>query len=94
MKNNTVDAIIATGDPFVLFKYASSLSKKFNIPWIADYRDPWTGNKNRSEMFFDNYWERRFLANVTAMTTVSEFLKKKNRRKYFYTNDLYYSQWL
>ena len=44
LKNNQVDAIIATGDPFILFKYASKLSKAFNIPWIADYRDPWSHN--------------------------------------------------
>jgi hypothetical protein len=37
LKNNKVDAIIASGDPFVLFYYASKLSKEFNIPWIADY---------------------------------------------------------
>ena len=39
LKDNKVDVIIATGDPFILFKYASKLSKKFNIPWVADYRD-------------------------------------------------------
>lgn len=77
LKNNSIDAIIATGEPFVLFKYASTLSKKFNIPWIADYRDPWTGNKNRVEMPFVRFWERKFLANATAMTTVSDFFKKK-----------------
>lgn len=77
LKNNTVDAIIATGEPFVLFKYASTLSKKFNIPWIADYRDPWTGNKKRTKMPFVLFWERRFLSNATALTTVSDFFKKK-----------------
>ena len=45
LKNNKVDAIIATGDPFILFKYASKLSAKYNIPWIADYRDAWSGDK-------------------------------------------------
>ena len=30
--------IIATGDPFILFKYASQLSKNM-IFWVADYRD-------------------------------------------------------
>jgi len=42
LKTNRVDVIIATGEPYILFRYASVLSKKNNIPWIADYRDPWT----------------------------------------------------
>jgi hypothetical protein len=42
LSSNKVDVIIATGDPFILFGYASKLSKKFKTPWIADYRDPWS----------------------------------------------------
>ncbi len=77
LKQNKVDAIIATGEPFVLFKYASALSSKYDIPWVADYRDPWTENKNKVTSPFERFWERRFMANATAMTTVSDFLKKK-----------------
>lgn len=77
LKNNKVDAIIATGEPFVLFKYASALSKKYGLPWVADYRDPWTENKNRAGMHIVRFWERKFMANASAMTTVSDFLKKK-----------------
>lgn len=77
LKNNKVDAIIATGEPFVLFKYASALSQKHNIPWIADYRDPWIQNKNRSQ--FMERWcaslERDYLHNAVSMITVSDFCK-------------------
>lgn len=76
LKNNNVDAILATGEPFVLFKYSSALSRKHNIPWIADYRDPWTGNKNRADLPFARFWERKFTKNATALVTVSNFLKK------------------
>lgn len=41
---NNVDVIIACGEPFVLFRYASELSKEFGIPWIGDYRDGWSTN--------------------------------------------------
>jgi glycosyltransferase involved in cell wall biosynthesis len=44
LKNNKVDVIIACGEPFVLFRYASELSKEFNTPWIGDYRDGWSTN--------------------------------------------------
>ena len=49
LQQNNVDLIIATGEPFVLFKYAKQLSRKHNTPWIADYRDGWTTNYNRSK---------------------------------------------
>jgi len=53
-KGVKIDAILATGEPFVLFHFASKLSLKYNIPWIADYRDPWSQNVVRQEnkLFF------------------------------------------
>ena len=77
LKNNKVDAIIATGEPFVLFKYASALSRKHNIPWIADYRDPWTENRNRNKWFggLNKYYERRFSAYAKCAITVGEYFR-------------------
>src|SRR5690554_4470826 len=96
LKDNKVDVIIATGDPFVLFSYASKLSKKFDIPWIADYRDPWSQNKNRSSnfflKFFNNYFERKLLLTSAAAATVSEFCERqiqeniKNKRIHILPN--------
>ncbi|MDY0142688.1 MAG: hypothetical protein RBR97_12425, partial [Bacteroidales bacterium] len=73
--------IIATGEPFVLFKYASKLNSKFNIPWIADYRDPWTQSSARSKIFlykaFNSCIEKQILKSVSKITTVSDFSKSK-----------------
>lgn len=90
LKNNSVDVILATGEPFILFKYASALSKKYNTPWIADYRDPWVQNKKRSQFMgqWNSFFERRFLQNAAAMTTVSEFFKKKIKENIFVTRTL------
>jgi hypothetical protein len=81
LKENRVDVIVATGDPFVLFRYASLLSKKYQIPWIADYRDPWSHDyeKNRQSHWHIFYlWlEKKYVGSATAATTVSEFLKCK-----------------
>lgn len=79
LRNNKVDAIIATGEPFVLFKYASALSRKHNIPWIADYRDPWTENRNRNKWFgrLNKHYERRFSANAECVITVDDFFRKQ-----------------
>lgn len=81
LQSNKVDAIIATGDPFVLFKYASSLAKKHNTPWIADYRDIWSHNKHTQRNFllkkWHTYFERKIVSTSSVITTVSEFLEKK-----------------
>lgn len=81
LKQNKVDAIIATGEPFVLFKYASALSSKYNIPWVADYRDPWSQSVKRSSNFFSRkmnaYYERKTTSTALCLTTVSDFFKRK-----------------
>lgn len=80
LKNNKVDAIIATGEPFVLFKYASMLSKEYSIPWIADYRDPWSQNVKNSKTLYklwNSFFERRIVPKSSLIITVSEFVKSK-----------------
>lgn len=81
LKENKVDAIIATGDPFILFDYASKLSKEFDIPWIADYRDPWSQNMsnklNHGFSFINKYLEKRALRNVSCISTVDQVFKIK-----------------
>lgn len=47
----TYDAIVAHGEPFVLFGYAKKLAKRHNIPWVADYRDPWSMDPLASIVF-------------------------------------------
>lgn len=42
LKENPVDLIISTGPPHSMHLIALGLKKKFDIPWIADFRDPWT----------------------------------------------------
>ena len=81
LKNNQVDAIIATGDPFVLFRYASKLSKAFNIPWIADYRDPWSHNEEAQmkmvQKKWNTYFEKKTVSTASYISTVSKFVHSK-----------------
>ncbi len=96
LKRNKVDAIIATAEPFVLFKYASKLSIKYNIPWIADYRDPWSQNSNRSKTKLHKRWniyfEKMYVKSAVSITTVNEFYKIKiqqlfkNKNSYVISN--------
>jgi glycosyltransferase involved in cell wall biosynthesis len=79
IKQYKPDIIIATGEPFILFKYAYKLSKRFGIPWIADYRDGWTTNQanvqhsalqNLQHSFF-RFAERRYINTAGLITTAA-----------------------
>jgi glycosyltransferase involved in cell wall biosynthesis len=42
LTKNHIDAILTDGPPHTNTVIAQKLSKKFNIPWLADFQDPWT----------------------------------------------------
>lgn len=42
LKKHPVDAIISTGPPHSMHLIAFGLKRKLKLPWIADFRDPWT----------------------------------------------------
>lgn len=42
LSNNPVDALLTDGPPHTNTVIACQLSKKFSIPWLADFQDPWT----------------------------------------------------
>lgn len=96
LKNHSVDCIIATGEPFVLFKYASKLSKDFKITWIADYRDPWNQSRtNHNNLFLreiKKYLEKTNVSTAIFVTSVSDYLNSqiatliKNKKFYVIEN--------
>lgn len=80
LKHNEVDCIIATGDPFILFKYASKLSKEYSIPWIADYRDSWIQDTSMKSKVYEKwcaFFEKKLLKSAYKITTVSTFIQKQ-----------------
>ena len=42
LKEHPVDIIISTGPPHSMHLIAKKLAKKTGLPWVADFRDPWT----------------------------------------------------
>jgi len=42
LKNSPVDLIVSTGPPHSTHLIALKLKKRLDIPWLADFRDPWT----------------------------------------------------
>ncbi len=42
LKTHPVDVIITTGSPHSLHLIGRALKKRTGLPWVADFRDPWT----------------------------------------------------
>jgi glycosyltransferase involved in cell wall biosynthesis len=40
------DAVLSTAPPFTAHLIGMSLKRKYHIPWIADFRDPWVDNES------------------------------------------------
>lgn len=83
IKNNPVDKILISGSPFLLFKIGYAATKKYKIPWIADYRDGWTtyaypeqvGILTKPVYLLNKFFEKKWASTAAAFTTVSGHLK-------------------
>lgn len=49
LKQNKYDYIIGSYSPIVSLQVAANLSKKYNIPWLAEFRDPYTDDSLESK---------------------------------------------
>jgi hypothetical protein len=52
LKNENVDAIVSTGPPHSMHLIAKGLKKRISLPWLADFRDPWTNIDFADDMPF------------------------------------------
>lgn len=59
IKEHKIDAVISTGPPHSMHLIALGLKEKYNLPWIADFRDPWTGIDFYSQLKLSKYADRK-----------------------------------
>ncbi len=65
LKKGDIDLIVSTGPPHSLQIIARDLKRKHNIPWVADFRDPWTTMDYLQEMYLSNRAKKKH-ANMEA----------------------------
>ena len=83
LANNPVDLIVTTGPPHSMHLIGAGLKKHFkNIPWLADFRDPWTEidfyhrlKLTRLADAMHRKMEKKILKMADIVTTVSPYLK-------------------
>jgi glycosyltransferase involved in cell wall biosynthesis len=86
LRSNPVDAIVSSGPPHSMHMIALGIKKKLGIPWLADFRDPWTEID-----FFDKLrllkpaWnkhrklERKVLTSADVVVTIGNHLAERLR---------------
>ncbi|MBK9732266.1 MAG: glycosyltransferase [Chitinophagaceae bacterium] len=92
LRKNPVDYIISTGTPHSTHLIAMGVKEKLNIPWLADFRDPWTNIDFYHQLMLSRWadakhhrLEKEVLTKADKVTTVSwhwaEELGKIGNRK-------------
>ena len=81
-QENKVDVIITTGPPHSMHIIGRRVSKATSVPWIADFRDPWTKMYNFKYMGYTTLLkrkhekaERKVLSSADGVVTVTETIR-------------------
>jgi len=83
LKEHPVDVVVSTGPPHSMHLIARRVSKAMNIPWIADFRDPWTkmfyfkhlGLTSISRKIHESL-EKKVLDDATVVVAVSPLVQQ------------------
>lgn len=75
---NPVDVIASTGPPHTMHLIAHELARQFRLPWLADFRDPWTNIDFYHDLKLTasadrehHRLEKMVLQDATAVTVIS-----------------------
>ncbi|MEM6648553.1 MAG: glycosyltransferase [Bacteroidota bacterium] len=78
------DTIITTGPPHSTHLIGQKLARAYDLPWVADFRDPWTQIDYVAELpmtrlarALDRRMERRVLEQASAVVTVSPAMQRQ-----------------
>ena len=98
LKDHPVDAIVSTGPPHSMHMIARGVKKATQIPWIADFRDPWTNIDFIEELNLTTWgkashaqMEKSVLTEATEVVAVTPTMAKElgaivNRTVHVVTN--------
>lgn len=88
IKNENIDLIFSTAPPMSTHLIAKTLAKKSGLPWVADFRDPWTDvfyyhnlKRTKAAVAVDKRLEKSVLSSANAVITVSSMMKELFQRK-------------
>lgn len=78
LREHPVDAIVSTGPPHSMHLIAEKLHRVTGIPWVADFRDPWTNIDFYADLQLTKWadrthhrLEKKVLTNASRIVTVT-----------------------
>jgi len=87
LREHHIDAIVSTGPPHSMHLIAKALKEHLNIPWLADFRDPWTDIDYYKDMKISAYADKKHksleletIKGCNAMVVVSSDMKVNYER--------------
>ncbi|MBU2494190.1 MAG: glycosyltransferase [Bacteroidetes bacterium] len=101
LKNNKIDAIVSNGPPHISHLIGKKLSKKFNIPLVSVFIDPWVDisyyigqKRNKLTLAVDNKLEKSVMKHSSRVVVVTNTLKDYFINKYpFIKNKIHVLRW-
>jgi glycosyltransferase involved in cell wall biosynthesis len=87
ISKNQIKVIYSSSVPYTAHLVALKLQRKFNLPWVADFRDPWMGNPildfpTRLHRGFSDRLEREIFAEADRVILNTEATRQYYSRKY------------
>jgi glycosyltransferase involved in cell wall biosynthesis len=87
LEANPVDAIVSTGPPHSMHRIALHLHRKTGLPWLADFRDPWTNIDFYKELRLTSIADRihhrmemEVLKEATSVTVIGPYMATDFKR--------------
>lgn len=84
LRENPVDVIVSTGPPHSMHMIAKNVAKATGIPWLADFRDPWTRMYNFKYMnnmkfveVIHKKMEKEVVQQADALVVVTNVMKEE-----------------
>ena len=84
LKDHPVDLIVSTGPPQSMHLIGRKLAQETGLPWIADFRDPWTKifyfkhlSMTRTTKRWHEKMEKRVLDEATRVVAVSPLVQQE-----------------
>ncbi len=82
LKNNPVDAMVSNGPPHSMHLIALKVKKATGLPWLADFRDPWSNIDFTEELAMSDWaknqnkkLEKLVLDQADVVTVVGDWMK-------------------
>jgi hypothetical protein len=82
LRDHPVSIMVSTGPPHSLHLIACGVAEVMNLPWVADFRDPWTKIDFYQDLMpgpradrKQHLLEKKVLLSANAVTVISKYMK-------------------